>query len=170
METKTAVEHRDGQPAKEWKDNWNNKFPYHAQAAYRDIFFRKWNFVTSYQQGMSACGIHFGSIRIVGEFPKRNMQLPVYSLTFGATEVRLSHNLDVWAVSVKADRRIIPNFHDLFERDEWVYNAEGFTRDWIFGPYSEDPTKFTVKFVHDAQLFAFLFLLTRGLWQTAATS
>jgi len=83
----------------------------------------------------------------------------------GKLEMRLRCNFYDWVISVKSDVPIADNFHSLFGRDKQqldVY-SEGFSSDWVFGPYAANNQRFSLELPDKYSLYTFCYLLREGL-------
>lgn len=158
------LKHEDGTPLQDWagahqpeKDmdfagGFWNQFTY-----VRDRLHRL--FVTDYDQNQEQ------PVRVVGSHTSKSIVLPVYSIKAAGLQILLRCNFGDWKVSVKSDRPVPDNFCHLINRAEQVHSVycEGFSENWVFGPYSENPCHFTVEIGNKYDLYAFLYLLSEGL-------
>jgi hypothetical protein len=105
-------------------------------------------------------------VRVVGTHHSKSIELPVYSLAVpGLVEVRLRNNFYDWKISVKTNRRLPDLFMGLFDTlvaPPAIY-CQGFTADWVFGPYAQNSSQFSLEIFDDYKAYTFLYILSRAL-------
>jgi hypothetical protein len=105
-------------------------------------------------------------VRVVGTHRSKSVELPVYSLAVpGLVEVRLRNNFYDWKISVKASHRLPDLFMGLFDTltaPSAIY-CQGFSADWIFGPYAQNPSQFSLEIFDDYKVYTLLYILSRTL-------
>lgn len=120
---------------------------------------------------------------VIGEHTSKSVRLPVYSLERPdiGLQIVLRDNYHGWNVSVISETPITTDLRgfELDYRDEddrkrfpdgyipgwsWGYCFfEGFPTDVEFGPFSENPRKFSLNIGSDYQVYTFVYLLMRDL-------
>lgn len=121
---------------------------------------------------------------VVGEHSSKSVQLPVYSLERPdlGLQIVLRDNYHDWNVSVISEKPIPPEvirgFQSDFSEDEkkkfekepwrpgysWGYCFfQGFPEELQFGPYSQNPRKFSLCIGSEYSLYTFVWLIMREI-------
>lgn len=103
-------------------------------------------------------------VLVPSEHTSKSITLPVYEIAVPGKAVLYARcNFHDWRISVDAQRPIPDIFGDLFDRERTESSTmfEGFAREWIFGSYAQDPSRFSVS-LHPASHYAFLFAWLLG--------
>jgi hypothetical protein len=103
-------------------------------------------------------------VRVIAAHTSKGIALGVYRIAVPDLTLTLRNNFYDWKVSVESSRPVDDAFFDLIDRDEVILPVycEGFPEEYVYGPYSADPSKFTVAIHGDFVLWTFLYLLMQG--------
>lgn len=87
------------------------------------------------------------NIQVISTHTSKSIKLPVYQITLPDICFILRNNFHDWKVSVSSDFDIKANFNNLIYPDQIINHiyCEGFKREWVYGPYNNNQSKFTVE-------------------------
>ena|SRR5688572_17539819 len=105
------------------------------------------------------------SARVVGTHTSSKILLPVYSIKADSLEVRMRNNFAHWHVSIRSENPVLGPFYNLIRNDAVIHPVYfgGFTDDWVFGSYNQNPREFSVRIRLWNKLYAFLLIVAGGL-------
>jgi hypothetical protein len=89
----------------------------------------------------------------------KSITLPVYKIEIYGVIFILRNNFYNWMLSVESNKPVvIPNGFDFGDTTEQVLSCycEGFEKEWVYQPYSENNKKFTICIHNDYELYCFL--------------
>ncbi len=101
------------------------------------------------------------TILVIGEHMSKSVKLPVYQFTWKDVIVTLRNNFYDWKVSVEAIFPLeIPSIRLFKDYVQNPLHCEGFPKEFVYGAYSLNHSKFTIELNHKAcVLYTFLYLL-----------
>jgi len=100
-------------------------------------------------------------ITVVSTHTSKSIVLPVYKIITDCCDIYLRNNFYDWKVSINSIKDIKGNFKKLFGMDDiisYLY-CEGFKKEWVFGSYNENKSKFTIELRNDYHLYTFLWII-----------
>lgn len=104
------------------------------------------------------------TINVIGTHKSKSITLPVYEVNLPHIGIKLimRNNFFDWKVSIISDTDIEIKNYDLFKdrKIEPVY-CEGFKKEQVFGPYSENKKQFTIEIEDTYKLITFLYIICK---------
>ncbi|HJY98888.1 MAG TPA: hypothetical protein VJ227_04190 [Patescibacteria group bacterium] len=106
-------------------------------------------------------------VMVVSMHTSKSIRLPVYNIKVPGIEIWMRYNFFDWKVSIRSERPVPDVFHNIIRKDVKIHEVyfEGFSKDWIFGSYDENPCQFSVEVRTDYDLYAFLLVIADALRQ-----
>lgn len=100
---------------------------------------------------------------VVSTHTSKSVKLPVARIENDWLRLTLRANFYNYIVSVDSDHTFYCDFGDLVRWDETInpIYAEGFHKDWVYGPYRENGNRFTVSLPSKYAVWTFVWILTR---------
>lgn len=104
-------------------------------------------------------------VLVVSEHTSKSVRLPVYLIEAQGVRMHMRCNFYDWKVSVAADAAVGDRFFTLFNRSDQIESVycEGFKDEWVYGPYVESHSRFTVSLPTHDTMWTFCFLLAHAL-------
>lgn len=95
---------------------------------------------------------------VVSQHTSKSITLPVYKIEIYGVTFILRDNFHNWMVSVESNNPVvIPKGFEFGDTTEQIHSCycEGFAKEWVYQPYSENNKKFTIEIHSDYELYCF---------------